>query len=234
MADRTQKSWRRRCARRAAFALVIGMVVNIGVAWWFAALTMADLSDAASDVSRFDLAGDEWPFDAPDEWPLPQSRAVGHFNAGSSSDVWAHSPLDERADGKHGSDAHPFLYMWTRWRSGWPIRSLERRYVSKHWMENDQPNSSSRGEGTYRVPTWCRRMMSKLRGDEVISWDLPLIPLWPGFAGNTAVYAALASIPLLGLPMARRRRRHRAGKCVECGYELAGAGICAECGHPPG
>ena len=207
------------------------MVVNIGVAWWFAALTAADLD--SSEVAHIDLAGDEWPFDAPDEWPPPQSRAVGHFNAGSTSDVWTHSPFEERAEGENGSDVYPFLYVWMQSRSGWPMRSLRQQVISKHWMENDKPSSSSRDEGSYQIPTWCRPTMSMFRGDDVISWDVPLIPLWPGFAVNTALYAALAAVPLLGLPIARRRRRRRIGKCVECGYELAAAAICAECGHHP-
>ena len=61
---------------------------------------------------------------------------------------------------------------------------------------------------------------------------LPLIPVWPGFAVNTLLYAAalwlLCAIPL----HVRRRVRMKRGRCPACGYELRGSAsdVCSECG----
>ena len=63
--------------------------------------------------------------------------------------------------------------------------------------------------------------------------DLPLRPLWPGFALNTLIYAALAW-GLWQLPFAaRRRRRKKRNQCLACGYSRAGlaeGAACPECG----
>jgi len=66
---------------------------------------------------------------------------------------------------------------------------------------------------------------------------LPLRPIWPGFAINTAFYAAILWLlfTLPGVPFAlRRRRRIRRGLCPACAYDLRGRGndskTCPECG----
>ncbi len=62
--------------------------------------------------------------------------------------------------------------------------------------------------------------------------ELPLRPIWPGFAVNTVFYAALLW-PLSCGPFALRRHiRRKRGLCVACGYDLRG-GLehgCPECG----
>ena len=61
---------------------------------------------------------------------------------------------------------------------------------------------------------------------------LPLQPLWPGFAINTAFYAAILWLLTLGPFTARRFIRRRRGHCIKCGYDLRGAEHeqCPECG----
>jgi hypothetical protein len=60
----------------------------------------------------------------------------------------------------------------------------------------------------------------------------PLRPIWPGFLANTALYAAaLCLLSLVPTTMKRAIRRHH-GRCIACGYDLRGAAheYCPECG----
>ncbi len=61
---------------------------------------------------------------------------------------------------------------------------------------------------------------------------LPVHVLWPGFAVNTAFYAAIVwLLSLLPFTVCRLVRRKR-GCCIKCGYDLRGAEheVCPECG----
>ena len=62
---------------------------------------------------------------------------------------------------------------------------------------------------------------------------LPLLPIWPGFAINTAVYALLLFIGWRAPGVIRRAVRRRRGRCVACGYDRGGldaGAACPECG----
>ncbi|UYV14233.1 MAG: hypothetical protein NCW75_01850 [Phycisphaera sp.] len=66
--------------------------------------------------------------------------------------------------------------------------------------------------------------------------SLPLMPLWPGFAANTAAYAG--TIALLWLTIAggthllgTKKRRRKRGLCEACGYDIQGLTTCPECGN---
>ncbi len=61
---------------------------------------------------------------------------------------------------------------------------------------------------------------------------LPLRPIWPGFAINTAFYAAILWLLTLGPLTTRRMIRRKRGDCIKCGYDLRGAEheVCPECG----
>ena len=59
---------------------------------------------------------------------------------------------------------------------------------------------------------------------------LPLRPTWPGFAVNTAFYAAVLWLLIAG-PFGRRRfLRVRRGLCPKCAYPMGEAAVCTECG----
>jgi hypothetical protein len=61
---------------------------------------------------------------------------------------------------------------------------------------------------------------------------LPLIPMWPGFLADSALFALLLASPWIVRAVIRRRRTARGG-CRYCGYDLAGAldRPCPECGR---
>ncbi|MFM9994495.1 MAG: hypothetical protein ACKVU4_01700 [Phycisphaerales bacterium] len=64
---------------------------------------------------------------------------------------------------------------------------------------------------------------------------LPMRPIWSGLAANTAFWAGAWLVLWEAGRWGRRRVRRRRGRCVSCGYELAGSGGaragCPECGQ---
>lgn len=70
----------------------------------------------------------------------------------------------------------------------------------------------------------------RYRTDE-FRW-LPLRPIWPGFAINTALYAAVTWLFFAFPTLLRRRWRSARGHCPTCDYDLRATttGICPECG----
>jgi hypothetical protein len=59
---------------------------------------------------------------------------------------------------------------------------------------------------------------------------VPLRPIWPGFALDTAFYGTLAFLLWSAPRFVKRTRRRRRGLCVVCGYDLRGMQKCPECG----
>lgn len=62
---------------------------------------------------------------------------------------------------------------------------------------------------------------------------LPVYPIWTGVVADTAVYGLLWWTLLFAPWAARRRWRRRRGRCMKCGYDLAGVDRCPECGWIP-
>lgn len=69
-----------------------------------------------------------------------------------------------------------------------------------------------------------------------ISRPLPLMPLWPGFVVNTAIFS-LVPFTLFGVPKrVRWYKRSKRGQCLACGYPRNGLppeAPCPECGAAP-
>jgi hypothetical protein len=62
--------------------------------------------------------------------------------------------------------------------------------------------------------------------------ELPVVPLWPGFAINALFYAVILWL-LFAAPFAlRRRRRIKRGLCLACAYPIGESEVCTECGRP--
>ena len=108
-------------------------------------------------------------------------------------------------------------YGWHDVRAGWPMRALAGQVL----YEPDHRRL---------VNTWDAPRSYGYRG-------VPLGPLWPGFAVNTASYAIILWLLIPGPFVLRRVIRIRRGRCPKCGYDLRGAppevgtgGGCPECG----
>jgi hypothetical protein len=61
---------------------------------------------------------------------------------------------------------------------------------------------------------------------------LPTRVLWPGFALNTAFYAAVLWLLICGPFVMRRFVRVRRGLCPACAYPIGASATCTECGKP--
>ncbi len=117
--------------------------------------------------------------------------------------------------------------------SGWPARSLTQLYYHRSQglpvqvvVVERTPGLSWRG-GIQAWPDVTTFSMWPTR------FALPLLPLWPGFAINTALYGMLILLALRTPGALRRTLRRRRGDCLACGYYLSGLSAdaaCPECG----
>jgi hypothetical protein len=119
---------------------------------------------------------------------------------------------------------------------GWPMSALG----GEQWTDYNQAPSIS-GTSPFVWEQYPRKAfgaMSVTRHawlagtpfeiNELLAWR----PIWPGFAINTLLYAALLW-GLFAAPLAlRRRRRVRRGLCPACAYPVGESDICTECGKP--
>jgi hypothetical protein len=98
---------------------------------------------------------------------------------------------------------------------GWPFLSL--RYVAR------QSPDPAEGGADFLVT------VTKPDGTGL---SLPLLPLCPGFALDTALYGAIVFALWSAPVLLRRRYRLQHGACPRCNYDLRGctAEVCPECG----
>lgn len=205
------QSTRRRVVRRwiarIVVFLLLGVVVNVAVAWgcvlW------------SSDLQSIDSSELYWPIRPPVGYVRPtESNYDGHKRFGATKlGAWV------LTDSGHSGRLELLL-------AGWPERSL---YSERHYMKEiagipaltrfDEPADFWEG---IAIPSW----MAKFR----IFDCFPTRALWPGFAINTLFYAAILWL-VFGAPLALRRwRRVRKGLCPKCAYPMGESDVCTECG----
>jgi hypothetical protein len=63
-----------------------------------------------------------------------------------------------------------------------------------------------------------------------IKGDVPVQPIWPGFAADSLVHGAVLWTFLVAPGAWRHLVRRRRGLCGSCAYPLKGSKVCAECG----
>jgi hypothetical protein len=109
---------------------------------------------------------------------------------------------------------------------GWPLVCL-----SSH-LDSGSPARAAGRRTASRVP--IDREVGALTWHHSNESDsLPILPIWPNLLIDSALYGLIFASVLFGVGVAGRSCRQRAGRCLQCGYDLKGQssrGICPECG----
>lgn len=216
---------RRRLIAAASVLLLVGAIVNVGVAW---ALGAAPASWTPGDPAEVIGSAGAHPGSAP-------LTAAEQSLLTRRMDIRRHG----RADGGYMLRGLGWTTMlgfrsrgdaddWAgrRHEAGWPARSMVWSAM-RLAPDND-----------YRLPSSVEPPESLRPGSGWLRYPrerIGLTPLAAGFAVNTLLYAvvvgAMTALPLSLLSL-RRWARVRRGRCGRCGYDLAGApGVCPECGR---
>ncbi len=214
--------------------LVVGVVVNVLVAWG-CALRIKSTWSTTEPNSPFRFVHQDWPMPVPANWPPDPDFVTKNGGSGLSG---LHLTTDTYEVSK-------IEYFASVNKAGWPV-------VAMRWdvlTELDYPQRQVRyllNDGTWRglwlggMPVSARlhwdyqryRLATTIQGSRE-GVPVPLRPLWPGFAVNTAIYGAFAWFVMFAPGVARRARRLKREACVKCGYDLRGGvagGMCPECG----
>jgi hypothetical protein len=126
-------------------------------------------------------------------------------------------------------------------RAGWPMRAFRYEQMSFEPADLGSPDRRvvppcSPWVCGLEVPSFFRQTSVGPRSGGFCN-RIPLRPIWPGFAINTALHVLILSLPIFGLPALRRSLRRRRGLCTKCTYPLSGlppSSACPECGQVPG
>ena len=221
MADRQQ------LVLRLLLCVVLGTVTTVCVAWACSLWVVVPGVERASGVAQQMQLPDAWRAEVA---RLPEVTPGGYAESSLSlrfkrSEALGRTVLNaiRSAPGDGVDDAFES-------RSGWPMRCL--------WCAS---SDGTRKPGV----VWERALLVPDRlareGASFTYFDgtlgkhpLPIGMIGNGLAANTAFYGAVWVVPVFGIPALRRWRRRRRGRCVGCGYELAGLATCPECGRIAG
>lgn len=171
--------------------LALGTVLNVGVAWWFA---VTDPNDRHS-VKEIGPPFGPWPRPTMGPWPPPvlHQRRV---NLGVTLDHYqsaAPPPKEPASD-----DALDCAQSIDGLSAGFPFRSVG-VWIVVDFMKED--GSGTRIDGGLPIGATSGALADYF----------PSLPVWPGFALNTILYALLAWGVSLALGAVRRRIRSKRG-----------------------
>lgn len=195
---------------RITCLLIIGAVINIAVAWGWAAWGVPP----HTTLGQWSISNEGSPF-----WIVQ-----GHGGAGAA--VWRAGPYFQsdrvassyQALGRRRSDVparvvarfqKPPTAQDRSWRygfdeRGWPLRCLrsEHRYeaLDSAWTASEMIGEVTVTGGIALWPEQTRRggwALQRVRA-------LPLQPIWPGFVANTLLYAAVVALCFFGYPAMAR------------------------------
>ncbi len=197
---------RMRRLAKLAVLLLIGLALNILVAWTFA-LRGPRSSGLTPHEQNANL---RWVGVVPEDWiPRPTTiygyRGIGwEWISRSGNDQTPHRP-------------HHFEQITLRY--GWPMPSCEFEVLEP------PPNP------THPRPYLRGGFMVEFRSFIAL---LPLRPRPIPFALDSGFYAALAAVTFRSFTRLRQRLRNRRGRCPRCAYSLLylpPTSPCPECGH---
>lgn len=213
------------------FALLAGLIVNVGVAWWYALFGMYFVG-----INQVNTPG-QYPVEPP---------------AG-----YAKNPMVESAS-TPGAKTIACVPALTQYRFGWPMRSLAWAQARSRNAAFSGQNYVLQPDGRLaivaappvkvenlgmivegiKVKPGLERFIKTRLSRRFYAGDrrLPVHPLLLGFGVNTALYALpFLGIGLIGSRILVHRRRWGKGLCTRCAYALTGLAPgtpCPECGTP--
>ncbi len=197
----------KRATFRIVFFLLLGAILNVAVAWSLAIWMPFEIPSGEIDASR-DV----------------RAFLVSRLGVDANLQWYSHQRLDITGLGWDGSEVYgvsldELFFGLQLLRSGWPMQALR-----GEWQTTPE---DERHKYPLSVP-------GRPSGIGAVSM-LPLRPIWPGFAINTAFYAAILWLLTLGSFAMRRVIRLKRGRCVKCAYDLRHADhlVCPECGATP-
>ncbi len=204
--------------------LLLGVVVNVAVAWGCALWVDAECAGRENSASRYTdterIHISVWRRTGALVIVTDRVRAAYGFSRVDGAPESLLPPWSglstARAAYESGTADEEFRVADAR---GWPMLAL--------WTETEgQPGRSDwriRGGFTTSLGVPTRFPSFSI---------LPFRPLWPGFAINTVFYAAILWLLICGPSALRRFIRRKRGLCVACGYDLSHADhvACPECG----
>jgi len=192
-----------------AVFLLAGAVVNVAIAWGCGFASWSGLkTDKAVPA--------EWPEPIPDHWPADCDAIEGQSFGIVIYRHYRNRLIDPGDAGtRRGSES----FMIEIYHIGWPLPAL----TFQTWFDYviEPPRQGRHRFDGQPAPTIWRC------GVSIGNWArLPLRPVWPGFAINTLLYAALLWLPFV----VRRWVRVRRGLCPKCAYPMGESAVCSECG----
>lgn len=227
---------KRRLFKLALF-LLLGAIVNVAVAWGCAKWIMLD---PLEDTHSFGI-----DFRDGNDWRLSTTRSNGALLISSiwgdadflkdsprlniksaTSQINMHFKFIHTPDDKQ-IELTPPIRILTAY--GWPKLALWSAYEFQ-------------GDAVFPFlspQSWTIKSGFRISGEQLkrnnigmIPRTLPYRPIWLGFAFNTAFYAAILWLLILGPFTTRRMIRSKRGRCIKCGYDLRGNfdSGCSECG----
>ncbi len=210
-----------------AVFLLAGAIVNVAVAWGCVLAYAGDGKrvDSWGAIEQMtDEGSEEWEYSLHDFdqvyyiWWLKRWGERGLEGVPTPArPAWSSPPLLQQEDRDLYED-----WRFVEIASGWPCLSMKCQGACKKQWPGD-PAAASFATGGIRLGeiSWLR-----------VPHVLPLWPLWPGFALNTPIYAAILWL-LIRTPLALRGFiRRRRGRCPKCAYPVGDSTTCSECGNP--
>jgi hypothetical protein len=201
---------KRRLLKLCVF-LVLGAIVNVGVAWFIA------IECPRPKAEALDYQAIRWLYAAPPGWPDADRRWV-------CSSRWMQFTILQAWHTKPGRSDRDLRIIDKTYRQmgiafGYPLRSLSM------FAEYDEPKWT--WHGSWHIPVHNQSDAARM----IPVKGLPLVPTFPGFAINTLFYAAICWL-LLASPFAvRRHLRVRRNLCPHCAYPIGTSDVCTECGR---
>jgi len=209
--------------------LLLGAVVNVGVAWGCASGALVPSKPTATSYRVFGHFS----------WEVNVSRSIGAERVMSLRASGLGRPHEEQMKMQFGPEPATIAPRWSRLDLS---AAFDPTLVDMEFLWEDArgwPMLSMRSAGTttetsleYTSEVFTGLELTSASGQRGLYFPrvLPVQAIFPGFAINTLFYATILWL-LFALPFTLRRwRRINRGLCATCAYPVGASEVCTECG----